>query len=454
MSLSDKKNENTWSPLATSSLKIFAKEEFLRTEKTIPDYNRFKILFNDYQNDELDSFNLFNKDKKDLNKKSDRLNFFKQLYKENKDLVLFEKLNKNEQTLKQKHNLDTFKHTYNHDKYLKPTNNLNSFNQFYQHDNYLDKENNKFEFSFIVPESEKNLPIEQDSSLDLDSDVKESAFLNEKEIELKKQEGFNSGFDAGFNSGFDAGFNSGFNNSSSAGFDTGFKQGEKKGFDHGEKESFKEGFDHGEKQGFKKGFDHGEKESFKKGETKGFKQGFEYGEDKGINQGRKSGETIGYEKGFKKGEKKAIEDGNAKALKKIASLEDILLKINNIWDELIKKHEVNIISLVCKIVEKIVLAKVEIDNTLVRESVMHALNCLPEPEKISINVSTKDYEYIKTIKQEFFKNIKTLKGIRIVRNFSINSGGCKIESSKANVSTDLQSRLDAVFSSIIKAGKI
>ncbi len=450
MSLSDKKNKNTWSPLATSSLKMFAREKFLRSDKTIPDYNRFKILFDDYQNDELNIFNPFNKDKKDLNKESDRLDFFKQLYKKNKALVPFKQLYKNKKNIRQQHNSDTFKYTCTHDKYIDPA---NSFNSFYQHDNYLDKKNNKFEFSFIVPDSEKKSLIEQDSSLDLDlhPDIKkESVFLNDKEIEIKKQEGFdtgfNSGFDTGFNSGFDTGFNSGFKASFVRGLDNGFKQGREKGveqgFKQGQKESFKQGFQKGEAKGFEQGFEHGE--------DKGINQGI----NQGINEGRESGEVKGYKQGFKKGEKEAIDNGNAKILKIIASFEDILLKTNNIWHELIKKHEVNIISLVCQIAEKIVLAKVEIDDTLVRESVMHALKCLPDPEKISINVSTKDYEYIKTIKQEFFKNIKSLKGIRIVRNFSINPGGCKIETSKANVSTDIQSRLNAVFSSIIKTGKI
>ena len=96
--------------------------------------------------------------------------------------------------------------------------------------------------------------------------------------------------------------------------------------------------------------------------------------------------------------------------------------------------------------------KVEIEETLVRESIFHALAKLPEPEEITLHVSSDDYEYIEMIKEDFFEKIETLTTVSVVSNPGIKRCGCRIETSKADVETDIESSLNAVFSSITKAG--
>ncbi len=190
------------------------------------------------------------------------------------------------------------------------------------------------------------------------------------------------------------------------------------------------------------------------GYEKGFNRGFEKGKEDGLIQGRAEGEKQGYAEGFAKGEKEAKQACDAKAGEILSSLQDIFMKTSDAWEQLVKKYENQIISLVCRIAEKVVLAKVAIDDKIVRQSIFRAMEKMPEPEEISLHISPDDYEYIEMIKEDFFDKVKGLTSVSLVSDPSVARGGCRIESSKAKIETSIESRLDEVFSSIVKAGDL
>ncbi len=197
-------------------------------------------------------------------------------------------------------------------------------------------------------------------------------------------------------------------------------------------------------QGYDQGFEQGQKDGY----DKGFAQGLAEGEQ----QGREKGEQEGYAAGAEQGEKEARELGDEQARELISSLETILIKTEGTWENLVKRYEGKMISLVSRIAEKVVQAKVEIDKGVVRESIISALELLPEPEEVVLHVSEEDYEYIEMIKEEFFGRIKSLASISVVANSGVNRGGCKIESATARIETDVETRLQAVFDAIVAQG--
>jgi flagellar assembly protein FliH len=201
-------------------------------------------------------------------------------------------------------------------------------------------------------------------------------------------------------------------------------------------------------QARKEGYDQG----FERGRKDGYDKGFDQGGAEGEQQGREKGEQEGYAAGAEQGEKKARELGDEQARELISSLETILIKTEGTWENLVKRYEGKMIALVSRIAEKVVQAKVEIDKGIVRESIVSALEFLPEPEEIVLHVSEEDYEYIEMIKEEFFGKIKSLSSISIVANSGVNRGGCKIESATARVETDVETRLQAVFDAIVAQG--
>ena len=137
-----------------------------------------------------------------------------------------------------------------------------------------------------------------------------------------------------------------------------------------------------------------------------------------------------------------------KFAEKVEEFEEVLLKLDNTYHELATRYEEKIISLICSIAEKVVLAKVEIDEEIVKETVLDALKTLPEPEDITLSVSDEDYEYIEMVKEDLFDSIKSLKSVVVKSDASVKRGGCRIETKEGFIETDIESKLEKIFLSI------
>ncbi|MCP3941216.1 MAG: flagellar biosynthesis/type III secretory pathway protein [Desulfobacteraceae bacterium] len=211
-----------------------------------------------------------------------------------------------------------------------------------------------------------------------------------------------------------------------------FEQGHKKGFDQG----LIEGEEKGKIQGYDEGFQKGESEGFKKGELEG-----------GVK-----GEADGFDKGYQEGRKKAEGEIQKETVQILDPLKDALDTADHLLDTLVEKYEVQILSLVSKISQKAVMASVKVDDEIVRNTILDALKSLVAPEEIILNVSAEDYEYIEMVKDEFFEAVESLKHVAVKSDPLITKGGCKIETATASISTDPDSKLDAIYDAVKNAG--
>ena len=194
----------------------------------------------------------------------------------------------------------------------------------------------------------------------------------------------------------------------------------------------------------KPGYDQGYEQGLENGEKDGYEKGFEKGRLEGYEQGSKEG----FSEGYSKGELEAEKDGNTRFKEKIEAFEKVLSKLDNTYFELAERYETKIISLVCKIAEKVVLAKIEINEGAIKETVIDALNTLGEPEDIILSISEKDYEYIEMVKDDLFDSIKSLKSVSVKSDASVKPGGCRIETKDGYIETDIETKLEKIFSII------
>jgi len=116
------------------------------------------------------------------------------------------------------------------------------------------------------------------------------------------------------------------------------------------------------------------------------------------------------------------------------------------------RYEARIISLIRQIAKKVVMAQIEIDDGIVKQLIIDALKALVNPEEVVLSISEEDYEYIEMIKEEFFDEIESLKSISVKSDPSVKRGGCRIDTSTASISSDPESRLEAIFEAVRKAG--
>ena len=211
-----------------------------------------------------------------------------------------------------------------------------------------------------------------------------------------------------------------------------------------------------EEKGYKAGFEKGLEEGLAKGETQGYEKGFQRGEAEGFQKGEAAGEIKGHEKGYKdgyeKGEVKGEEDARQNSLGILNALEESLAMADRTVDLLVDKYEARIISLIQQIAERAVMARLKIDDGVVRRLILEALKTLVNPEEVVLSISEEDYEYVEMIKEEFFDEIGSLKSISVKSDPSVKRGGCRIDTGTASISSDPEARLKAIFEAIRKAG--
>lgn len=213
------------------------------------------------------------------------------------------------------------------------------------------------------------------------------------------------------------------------------------------------GFEKGYKEGFEKGLSEGEAKGEASGHEKGFQEGHSLGFEKGEEEGRVKGEKEGFEKGLEDGLEKAREQVREEAMDIIPPLKEALATADTLLDTMVERYEDQIIDLVHKISQKVVMARLELDDEIIRHTIMDALKSLVAPEKITLSVSPEDYEYIEMIREEFFASFESLKHVAVMSDPLIKKGGCRIETATASISTDPESKLNAVYEAMKTAGR-
>jgi flagellar assembly protein FliH len=213
-----------------------------------------------------------------------------------------------------------------------------------------------------------------------------------------------------------------------------------------------------EQKGYQEGLEKGLEQGKERGHKEGLDAGFKDGQAKGLEQGTEKGFAAGQEKGLEQGlidgEARAMEETRQKALVILSTLEDALTRADQTLERLVDVYEEQIILLIKQIAEKAVMAQIQIDEQIVRPMVIDALKHLVQPEEVVLSVSVEDYEYIEMVKDEFFEQVESLKSVSVRSDPAIKRGGCRIDTHTASVSTDPESRLQAIFEAMKKAGAV
>lgn len=189
-----------------------------------------------------------------------------------------------------------------------------------------------------------------------------------------------------------------------------------------------------------------------RGEKAGYDAGFAEGKGEAHAEGFAEGEKEGLEAGFAKGEVDGFEAARAEAAERLTALASLIGGVESLWDNLIRANEAQIVSLVCKVAEKVVLGRVAVDDEMVKRAILDAFSLIPEPVDVTISVSPEDYAYIEVVKEDFFQQVRGLKQVSIVSDPSVARGGARVETVSGEVDAGIESRLAAVTRSVIEGG--
>jgi len=158
-----------------------------------------------------------------------------------------------------------------------------------------------------------------------------------------------------------------------------------------------------------------------------------------------------YDEAFAEGHAAGLQEGRKQSRELVERLEGIAVQIETAWVKLIETHETRIIELVARVAEKVVYAQAAIEQDMVKRAIIEALRVVPEPVNVQIAVNPKDYEFIDTVKEDFFTQIKALKDVSVTPDPAIHQGGCHVRTRFGEVDATLESRLEAIRGCLLKA---
>lgn len=215
-----------------------------------------------------------------------------------------------------------------------------------------------------------------------------------------------------------------------------------------------------EEQGFAAGYEQGMTQGLEEGQAAGHAKGYEEGLEKGRKQGFKQGETDGFAKGEAEGLEKGMEEGREAGKQEIVQdmaqvldpFRQALGTADRMLEDMLARYETQLVELVCQIAGKVVMAKLDTDDSVIKNTILDALSQLSSPEEIILSVAEEDYEYVEMIKETFFESVRSLTNITVNTDAMIPKGGCRIESAGATIATDPESKLKAVYDAIAQAG--
>ena len=194
-----------------------------------------------------------------------------------------------------------------------------------------------------------------------------------------------------------------------------------------------------------------QEEGFALGKAEGYEAGHAEGKEAAYAEGFAQGEKEGLEAGFAKGEVDGFEAARADAAQRLDALAAIAGQVESLWKNLVAANEEQLVRLVAKVAERVVLGHVATDNEVVKRAILEAFSMIPEPVEVTINVSPEDYAYIEVVKEEFFQQVRELKQVSVVSDPSVGRGGARIETAAGEVDTGIEARLEAVTRALMQA---
>jgi flagellar assembly protein FliH len=155
-------------------------------------------------------------------------------------------------------------------------------------------------------------------------------------------------------------------------------------------------------------------------------------------------EQEAYEQGFVQGEKDGLDLGEKKAVKVIENLENLCNEISRLKENLVTRYEEEILELIFAIAGKVIHCRMGFDEKFVRETVTKALHLATDKSKIVLKVSPQDFEYIETLRPEFFTQHNELKSLTVTQDPSITRGGCLLETPYGDVDGRVETQLEKI----------
>uniref|UniRef100_A0A832GP92 Flagellar assembly protein FliH n=1 Tax=Caldimicrobium thiodismutans TaxID=1653476 RepID=A0A832GP92_9BACT len=185
----------------------------------------------------------------------------------------------------------------------------------------------------------------------------------------------------------------------------------------------------------------------------GYEEGFKRGYEEGLLLGRKEGFEEGFKEGVEEGKREAEKRSEEERLlwqKKfeeekrgeLAKIHDFLLRAEEELKKVILNMDQEIVKIVTKVVEKMLLREVSQDQELLLRLIREALNYIAEGTEINIRVNPKEIEVLESYREIFPSTYR----VRLLPDETISPGGLFIETKLGVIDATFEKRWERMLS--------
>ena len=126
------------------------------------------------------------------------------------------------------------------------------------------------------------------------------------------------------------------------------------------------------------------------------------------------------------------------------SLQEALLKINNIRNETYRQIEKEVVELALSIARQVICQEITIDREIVVCVAREALAKVEDPGRVKIKMSPSDLQFINETQSQLSNLIENIDNVTLEATESIQSGGCIIETDFGEIDARIEKQLQVV----------
>jgi flagellar assembly protein FliH len=156
-----------------------------------------------------------------------------------------------------------------------------------------------------------------------------------------------------------------------------------------------------------------------------------------LNEAKINSESISKE-AFEKG----YNDGMSNAENTINQANAILQDITNVRNSEIQAVAPEIIDLICDLFEKVIGAKLNMDDDIVLNLIENTLKKYELKDSIIIKISEVDYNFVNENKQYILSKFKNIDSMEVLKQDSLQKGDCIIHTQSGDIDSSISKQLE------------
>lgn len=155
-----------------------------------------------------------------------------------------------------------------------------------------------------------------------------------------------------------------------------------------------------------------------------------------------------YDIGLKEGAEKAQHDMTEKIKNQLQAFDELLLKIQNLKEEIAYQNEAHLIHLAFEIAKKIAMDHIQEHPDAVLNVIKKAIEAAQVEEEVTVFVANEQLEYIEKIKHQMGREFEFLKKVKLEPSEQVSVGGCIIESNFGVIDARVSERVEKLWSEL------